>query len=379
MTRQYAGRSQLKFGVAHPLGGLVEIEGEAFYRITNHDAMPPYLMSMVSDSNHWMFISSNGALTAGRGDPDHALFPYQTDDRIHDSEDQVGGKTVLRVRRRGRVHLWEPFSTRYAGIYELTRSVAKSVYGNRVVFEEVNRDLGLSFAATWMTSERFGFVRRATILNLAPGPVQVDVVDGIQNVLPDGLTRAFQMEFSTLADAYKESELDPSTGLALFRLSAIPTDRNEPNEALRATAVWSEGIQPARRLLCSAQLERFQEGREVEDETFIRGRRGAYLVSAQIALAEDEQREWNVVADVGQDARSVAELIRLLSSDADLHALLQADIRLGTCNLIRTVASVDGLQLTADELEAGGTSPMPCSTPCAVACRAAATRSRARI
>jgi hypothetical protein len=350
MTRQYVGRSRLKFGTAGPVGGLVEVGGEVFYRIANHDAMPPFLMSMVSDANHWIFLSSNGALTAGRGDPDHALFPYQTDDRIHDSQDQVGGKTVLRVRRRGLVQLLEPFSPRYAGLYEITRSVAKSVYGNRVVFEEVNHDLGLSFTAAWMTSERFGFVRRTAILNLAPGPVELDVVDGIQNVLPDGLTRAFQMEFSTLADAYKESELDPSSGLALFRLSAIPTDRNEPNEALRTTTVWSEGIQPARRLLCSAQLDRFRDGQELEDETFIRGRRGAYLVGARIELSEDEQREWNVVADVGQDATSVAELIRLLTSDANLRAELDVDIQLGTRNLMRIVASVDGLQLTADEL-----------------------------
>ncbi len=350
MTRPYVGGSRLKFGVAHPTGGLVEIGGEVFYRISDHDAMPPFLMNMVSDSNHWIFLSSNGALTAGRGDPDHALFPYQTDDRIHDSEDQVGGKTVLRVRRRGRVQLWEPFSPRYAGLYEITRSVAKSVYGNRVVFEEVNHDLGLSFAAAWMTSERFGFVRHTTILNLEPGSAEIDVVDGIQNVLPDGLTRAFQMEFSTLADAYKESELDPSSGLALFRLSAIPTDRNEPNEALRTTTVWSVGIQPAHRLLCSAQLDRFRDGREIEDETFIRGRRGAYLVGAQFALSEHQQREWSVVADVGQDATSVAGLIRLLRSDADIQAELEGDIQLGTRNLIRLVASVDGLQLTGDEL-----------------------------
>ena len=85
MTRQYVGRSRLKFRAAHPVGGLVEVSGEVFYRIADHDAMPPFLMSMVSDSNHWIFLSSNGALTAGRRDPDRALFPYQTDDRIHDS------------------------------------------------------------------------------------------------------------------------------------------------------------------------------------------------------------------------------------------------------------------------------------------------------
>ncbi|MDZ7723060.1 MAG: hypothetical protein U5R06_09720 [candidate division KSB1 bacterium] len=52
------------------------------YRIEHYDQMRPFFMNIVSDSDLWMFISSNGALTAGRRDPDHALFPYYTDDRI---------------------------------------------------------------------------------------------------------------------------------------------------------------------------------------------------------------------------------------------------------------------------------------------------------
>ena len=88
----------------------------------------------------------------------------------------------------------------------------------------------------------------------------MELLDGIQNLLPHGLTRRFQAEYSTLADGYKESELEPATGLGLFKLSSIPADRPEPNEALRATTVWSEGIEPARRLLCSAQLDRFRRG-----------------------------------------------------------------------------------------------------------------------
>jgi hypothetical protein len=63
--------------------------------------------------------------------PDHALFPYYTDDRIHDSQDQTGGKTILLVARAGRTSLWEPFSQRYEGLYRITRSLSKSVYGNK--------------------------------------------------------------------------------------------------------------------------------------------------------------------------------------------------------------------------------------------------------
>ncbi|MGA8577164.1 MAG: hypothetical protein WB579_00675, partial [Bryobacteraceae bacterium] len=146
MSSGFVGGAPLRFGPRQVEGGTIEISGERFYRVVNYDAMAPFLMSLVSDSDHWMFVSSTGALTAGRKDPDHALFPYYTDDRIHDSQDQTGGKTILLVTRAGRTSMWEPFSQRYEGLYRITRSLVKSVHSNKIVFEEVNHDLAVSFS-----------------------------------------------------------------------------------------------------------------------------------------------------------------------------------------------------------------------------------------
>jgi len=348
----FVGATPLKYRRPGPQGGYVDIAGEPFYRIVNCDAMAPFLMSLASDSDHWMFISSTGALTAGRRDPDHALFPYCTDDRIHDSQDQSGGKTILRVTRDERTALWEPFSQRYEGLYDTTRSLSKSVYGNKVIFEEVNHDLGLSFSAGWANSERFGFVRPCTLANLAAGPVRVEVLDGIQNLMPAGLTRRFQLELSTLADGYKENELELTTGLGLFKLSSVPHDRPEPNEALRATTVWCEGLPVERRLLCSAQLDRFRRGEPVETETLVRGRRGAYFVVARLALPAGGNQRWTMVADVGQDSCGAAAVRCLLEPGADVRRQVDDDVDDGTRKLIRTVAGADGLQLTGDDLSA---------------------------
>jgi len=65
-------------------GEIVDIGGERYFKITNSNAMAPFLMSLVSGSDQWMFASSTGALTAGRRDADNALFPYYTDDKIQD-------------------------------------------------------------------------------------------------------------------------------------------------------------------------------------------------------------------------------------------------------------------------------------------------------
>ncbi|MGD0939691.1 MAG: hypothetical protein ABR905_08250 [Terracidiphilus sp.] len=347
------GTSPLNLGAQKVAGGQVEIGGERFYRIVNYDSMAPFLMSIVSDADHWMFVSSTGALTAGRKDPDCALFPYTTDDRIHDSQDQTGSKTILRVARPDGVALWEPFSQRYDGIYRVTRSLLKSVYSNKIIFKEVNHDLGLSFSYAWMSSDRFGFVRRAYLINLGAEPVEIDLLDGIQNLLPHGLTRRFQMEYSTLADGYKESELETKTGLGLFKLSSVPADRPEPNESLAATTVWSEGLDAAHRLLSSAQLDRFRRGEPVETEALIRGRRGAYFLSAHLTLAANQKKEWGMVAEVDQDAAKVASLVALLNSGANLRSLLDEEVERGTANLVRIVAATDGLQCTGDDLSSG--------------------------
>ncbi len=90
-------------------GGFVTIDGERYARISDVDAMPPFLMSVVSDSDVWLFVGSNGAFTAGRRDPDHALFPSQTADKILRDPNASGVRTAFLVSRGGSVTLWEPW------------------------------------------------------------------------------------------------------------------------------------------------------------------------------------------------------------------------------------------------------------------------------
>ena len=82
-------------------------------------------MSLASDTDLWMFVTSGGGLTAGRVDADGALFPYLTVDQLHDAHHHTGPVTLIRVERRapGRV-LWEPFGA--AGDERPGRSSATS-------------------------------------------------------------------------------------------------------------------------------------------------------------------------------------------------------------------------------------------------------------
>jgi len=114
---------------------------DSWFKITNSDKIRPFFMNIVSDSNHWMFISSNGGVTAGRKNAEFALFPYYTDDKLTELAHTTGSKTIFQIRLNGEVLVWEPFSDRNADRYEISRNIYKTTYGNKVMFEEINHDL----------------------------------------------------------------------------------------------------------------------------------------------------------------------------------------------------------------------------------------------
>ena len=239
---------------------VVTLEGEKYYKIANCSSMRPFFMSIVSDSNHWMFISSNGGLTAGRKNAEFALFPYYTDDKITESYNTTGSKSIFKISHHGELFIWEPFSERFSeNRYKTTRNIYKNVYGNKVIFEEVNHDLKLTYRYQWNSSKQYGFVRKSELVNDSEYDYQIEFVDGIQNLMPYGVSSDLQNAASNLVDAYKRSQLHQKSGLGIFALSAIIVDKAEPSEALKANVVWSLGIENPNYLVSSLQLSKFRK------------------------------------------------------------------------------------------------------------------------
>jgi len=346
----YIGNSRMKSEQRSVDGEFITIDNELYYKISNYDQMDPFFMSIVSNSDHWMFIWSNGALTAGRKNPDYALFPYYTDDKIFDSADITGSKTIVLVNKQQKTYLWEPFSERCPGLYSIHRNIYKNFYGNKIVFEEINDDLKIAFQYSWCNSDKFGFVKHNKISNINNFEVSVGIIDGIQNILPYGADQKLQEQYSTLADGYKKNELDEDSGLGIFSMSSIPVDKAEPSEALKASAVWSFGLEKPVILLSSNQLDLFRKGLPVKPELEIKGGRGAYFVNAEFILSQNMEREWFIAAEVNQDAADMANLKHLLTSGQNLAHLLSRDIAACTNELAKIAANADGLQITADRL-----------------------------
>jgi len=347
----YLGNALINYPGAKVEGQFVEIQNEKFYKISNCNQMPDFFMTIVSDSDHWMFISSNGSLSAGRKDRDNALFPYYTVDKIHDNKGITGSMTCLLIGKDEKTYLWEPFSAGSEKIYTIQRNLYKSIYGNKIIFEEINVDLGIGFRYGWCNSEKYGFVKKSAICNHNTRSVTVDLLDGIKNILPNGADYDFQNAFSNLLDAYKKCELIEETKLGLFMLSSIPVDRAEPSESLKTTTVWSGGLDRNVKILISDhQVENFKRGQAVETETDIRATRGAYYVNISLELEKDALKEWMIVADINKGSRDVANLGHAIKTIGNLTQMVDTDIEKGTSNLKRIVANADGIQMGHDEL-----------------------------
>jgi hypothetical protein len=326
-------------------GEFVALLGEPFYQIHNFDAMDPFFMSIVSSSDHWLFISSTGGLSAGRASAEQAIFPYYTDDKLTENSENTGNKAILLVSQASRTSLWEPFSHRQQGSYAIERNLYKNVTGTALVFEEHNLDLGLTYRYAWRTGDQFGFIKTTWVMNTGDTPCQVELIDGLQNILPAHITSVTQNTFSPLLDAYKRSELHAGTGLALFTLNSRLTDLPEPSESLLATTVAQVGLTNPGYLLSSDQLDDFRTGNPVETETEVRGRRGAYFVHTVLDLAPGAERSWHLIADASQDAAAVVQKIQwLCSGQESQRQALEKDIAGVQQKLWEIVASADGVQ-----------------------------------
>ena len=333
-----------------PQGSFVMFEGERHYRISSFHRMAPFLMTLASDTDLWMFVTSGGGLTAGRVDADGSIFPYETVDKLHDGHHHTGPVALIRVTRAGGPPvLWQPFSRPPTADENIECNLYKSIVGNRLVFEEVNHDLGLVFRYRWAGSEEFGWVRTATLENRSASAADIELLDGLRNILPYGVPQSLAESASNLADAYKKTEVVEGAPLAIFSLTAGISDRPEAVEVLRANTVWCLGLDNWRVHLAGEAVDAFRRGEPLPTEAVLNGRRGSFLVSASLELGAGDYSQWHTVADSGRSHAQIVGLRRRILGGGDLSWEIEESLRLAGENLLRNVASADGLQMTGRE------------------------------
>lgn len=307
------------------------------YKIKNVDRMDPFLMSLTSSDNHWMFISSNGALTAGREKADHALFPYITDNLIHTSLNTTGPCTKINIYKSNeKVDTWSPLSYLPAK-HNVQRNLYKDALGDNILYEEINKDLKLSFRYQWLPSREFGFIKRTALVNNSEEEFEFEIIDGLQNILPSGLDVQTQQSLSNLSNAYKHSEIIRDTNLAIFSLGSLIMDRPDPGESLTANTAWFRSEINFKATLL------FPENAN-NNEDVITGVPGSYFINTRKKLKPDQKANWDIVLDVNQNHKNIVHLnesINTISNEID------KSIKENHISLMKYIGSSDGFQLTS--------------------------------
>ena len=346
-----------------PKGLFTTLNGEQFYKIENYDCMDDFFMTITSASDIWNFCWSQGGITAGRIDCDHSIFPYYTADKISDAKSYTGSYTAIRVGEGDNAVIWEPFASlsaspalRRLAEKNISRNIYKNAAGTEVWFEEINEELKLSFRYGWTSSPKYGLVKKSVITNLSDKAVKVRVLDGCRNILPACVSADFQNNNSVLLDAYKKTDLDAKSNLALFAVSSIVTDKAEPSEGLFANVSWFN-TEDQLLLNPEAPLE-FAEKGCVTPMEVVKGKRPAAYICKNASLrpstssgtAAGEAISWYQVFDTRLDAAKIALLKKELSDRTVLTKTLEADIAAGKKLMESYIAEADGFQNTAETM-----------------------------
>lgn len=319
--------------------------GERYLSIPAVDQLPTFFMTLVSSSDHWLFVASNGGLTAGRVSPDHSVFPYESVDKVQDSIHTRGPITLIRTESGA---IWQPFSPAPVTQSSIKRSLYKHVLGCRLIFEERNEALGLTFRYRWSFSEKFGIVREAELHNDSAKAARVEILDGLRGLIPAGIPMVLEADRSCLTDAYKASELVDGQ-LAVLSLTAAISDRAAPLESLLCNTVWFSGLDGATVTLDSDAVAHFHQNRQVPALTKVFGRKPAFLLKASLALAAGKGHSWFQIADVNKDHVQVEALRQRLKQGSAVLADVEADVQAGVDKLRRLIHASDGAQCVRNE------------------------------
>ena len=319
------------------------------YKIINVNRMDPFLMTITSGEDHWMYLSSTGCLTAGRKKAEYALFPYVTDDLLHRNAHFTGPVTVIRINDDDKNLVWRPFSP-YKESYEKEWNLHKNSLGDIVIFEEINHSLGLTFLYKWQSSAKYGFVRKSRLVNNNKKMLNIELIDGLRHIMPTGIELRTQQEMSNLANAYKVSEYMPDSNCALFFLNALLMDRPEPGESLYTNLVWSYYNGEKIISLNEEDIARFTANGAFNGTHLVVGKPGSFLIKIKKNLEPGSEIHWYTVADVHKSQSEVTHLISDLNDASKIELKLEESIRENHLLLQSAIGSADGFQCTNETI-----------------------------
>ena len=303
------------------------------YKIENFDTLGPFLMTLTSYDDLWAYISSVGGLAAGRQNPDNSLFPYYTDDKLHEQRSTGLCIKISITKSNGNNYIWEPFHRTKK--YKIQRNLYRSPLGHKIVFEEINKDLNICYQYSIQGSGKYGFIFKSKLSNNTNESLNFTVINGIQDISPFGVSVGNQQSMSNLINAYKYGEILNNSKIGVFSLTTLISDRPEPIEAMYANIVWGSSNYDH-----SASLSM---DKEVSN---IYGQKLNYYIKFDKKISSNDSIDWSLNADVKKNQEQILLLENNITKDESFHYKIDKNLDYSSKKLTEYVQFSDGFQRT---------------------------------
>jgi len=178
----------------------------------------------------WTFYVNRGQAISSFGikDKDHAILEFLPANKAWQLVSSQGFRTFIKIVSQNKAVFYEPFHNGFSNLgYNLTNKMLISPAG--LALEETNFSLGLKTRVEYFNipSDNYaGLARTLSVENIAKTDKNIELIDGLPQIVPFGTSNFFLKKMSRTIEAWMSIE-NLQANAPFYRLKVDPVDRPE--------------------------------------------------------------------------------------------------------------------------------------------------------
>jgi hypothetical protein len=179
----------------------------------------------------WVFYVNRGqgVCSFGVRDKNSPIMEFSPASIAYSNVNVKGFRTFIKLNNDD---IYEPFSS-LPSKYKITRKMF--IKQNELSIEEINEDLGLKINVVYFTlpfEEFAGLVRRVEITNISNSKLEIEVLDGMPEIIPFGIENSTYKEVGSLMRSWMEV-YNLENKIPFFKVRASTKDEARVNQITR--------------------------------------------------------------------------------------------------------------------------------------------------
>ncbi len=178
----------------------------------------------------WVFYVNRGQAICSFGikDKSHAILEFMPANKAWQAAPVLGFRTFIKARAGKKTLFYEPFHNGFTNLgFDLGNRMRIGPAG--LTLEEENRSLGLQVKSEYFNipnDSYAGLARILTVKNLSSSPKDLQLIDGLPQIIPFGTSDTFLKTMSRTIEAWMRVE-NLDKGVPFYKLDVDPADRPE--------------------------------------------------------------------------------------------------------------------------------------------------------